>query len=344
MRAAVSMAIETRALRKVYAAPKLRKRRAGGPPPPGSLPSGPPRPPGSPVIALDGLDLAVPTGQFFGLLGPNGAGKTTTAGMLTTRVIPTSGNAYVGGIDVVAHPTAAKQVIGVVPQSNTLDRSLTVWENLYYHGRFFGVPRPRARARADELLEQFALTERADSMVFHLSGGLAQRLMLARALVHEPQVLFLDEPTSGIDPQTRINLWRILGELNRAGQTTLLTTHYMEEADVLCERVAIIDHGKALAVDSPAELKRRHGAETLITVTVEGDPAPLAERAERLDAVRSVERDGQVVRVHASRSEGVLAQLVQQAADLGLPVSDATSLPPSLETVFLNLTGREYRE
>jgi ABC-2 type transport system ATP-binding protein len=200
------------------------------------------------------------------------------------------------------------------------------------------------RARADELLEQFALTERAGSMVFHLSGGLAQRLMLARALVHEPQVLFLDEPTSGIDPQTRINLWRILGDLNRAGQTTLLTTHYMEEADILCERVAIIDHGKALAVDTPAELKRRHGAETLITVTVEGDPAPLAERAERLEAVRSVERDGQVVRVHAGRSEGVLAQLVQQAAELGLPVHDATSLPPSLETVFLNLTGREYRE
>jgi ABC-2 type transport system ATP-binding protein len=181
-------------------------------------------------------------------------------------------------------------------------------------------------------------------MVFHLSGGLAQRLMLARALAHEPQVLFLDEPTSGIDPQTRINLWRILEDLNRAGQTTLLTTHYMEEADVLCERVAIIDHGKALAVDTPAELKRKHGAETLITVTVEGDPAPLAERAERLEAVRSVEREGQLIRVHASRSEGVLAQLVQGAAELGLPVSDASSLPPSLETVFLNLTGREYRE
>jgi ABC-2 type transport system ATP-binding protein len=168
--------------------------------------------------------------------------------------------------------------------------------------------------------------------------------MLARALVHEPQVLFLDEPTSGIDPQTRINLWGILRDLNRAGQTTLLTTHYMEEADVLCERIAIIDHGKALAIDTPAELKHRHGAETLITVTVEGDPAPLAERAERLEGVRSVERDGEVVRVHAARSEGVLARLVREAAGLGLSVTDASSLPPSLETVFLNLTGREYRE
>jgi ABC-2 type transport system ATP-binding protein len=159
-------------------------------------------------------------------------------------------------------------------------------------------------------------------------------------------VLFLDEPTSGIDPQTRINLWRILEDLNRAGQTTLLTTHYMEEADVLCERIAIIDHGKALAVDTPAELKRRHRAETVITVTVEGDPAPLAERAEQLDGVRSVEaeRDDSLLRVRASRSEGVLVQLVQEAAELGLPVRDASSLPPSLETVFLNLTGREYRE
>jgi ABC-2 type transport system ATP-binding protein len=159
-------------------------------------------------------------------------------------------------------------------------------------------------------------------------------------------VLFLDEPTSGIDPQTRINLWRILADLNRGGQTTLLTTHYMEEADVLCERIAIIDRGKALAVDTPTELKRRHGAETLITVTVEGDPAPLAERAERLDAVCSVEveRDNSLVRVHAARSEGVLVQLVEAAAELGLAVRDASSLPPSLETVFLNLTGREYRE
>jgi len=296
------------------------------------------------LVAVDGLDLEVRPGEFFGLLGPNGAGKSTIIGMLTTTVVPTGGRALISGLDVSRRSADVKRQIGVVSQANTLDRSLTVWENLYYHGRFFGVPRPRARTRADELLEQFALTERADAMVFHLSGGLAQRLMLARALVHEPQVLFLDEPTSGIDPQTRINLWRILADLNRAGQTTLLTTHYMEEADVLCERVAIIDHGKALAVDTPAELKRRHGAETLITVTVEGDPAPLAERAERLDGVRAVERDGQVVRVHAGRSEGVLVQLVEAAGELGLPVRDASSLPPSLETVFLNLTGREYRE
>jgi ABC-2 type transport system ATP-binding protein len=219
-----------------------------------------------------------------------------------------------------------------------------VWENLYYHGRYFGVSRGAARRRADELLEQFALTERADAMVFHLSGGLAQRLMIARALVHEPQVLFLDEPTTGIDPQTRINLWRILRDLHGAGQTILLTTHYMEEADALCERIAIIDHGKTLAVDTPTALKRAYGADTVITVAVDGDAGPLADRAERLEAIGSVERDGSTVRVHTAQPEGVLAELVRAAADLGLPVHDATSLPPSLETVFLNLTGREYRE
>jgi ABC-2 type transport system ATP-binding protein len=264
--------------------------------------------------------------------------------MLTTTVRPTQGRALISGLDVRHNEAAVKRQIGVVSQANTLDRALTVWENLYYHGRFFGVPRAQARARADELLEQFALGERAGSMVFQLSGGLAQRLMIARALVHRPQVLFLDEPTSGIDPQTRINLWRILGDLHRAGQTTLLTTHYMEEADVLCERIAIIDHGRALAVDTPAALKRQHGDETLITVTVEGDPARLTERAERLDGVRSAEQEGQVVRVHVRRSEGVLSQLIAAAGELGLTVTDATSLPPSLETVFLNLTGREYRE
>ena len=293
---------------------------------------------------MDGLDLEVRHGEFFGLLGPNGAGKSTTIGMLTTTVVPTQGKALISGLDVRRNAAAVKRQIGVVSQANTLDRALTVWENLYYHGRFFGVPRAQARARADELLEQFALGDRAGSMVFQLSGGLAQRLMIARALVHEPQVLFLDEPTSGIDPQTRINLWRILRDLHDAGQTTLLTTHYMEEADVLCERIAIIDHGKALAVDTPAALKRQHGDETLITVTVEGETARLAERAERLDGVRSVEQEGQVVRVHVRRSEGVLSTLIAAAGQLGIAVTDATSLPPSLETVFLNLTGREYRE
>ncbi|HZQ80673.1 MAG TPA: ATP-binding cassette domain-containing protein [Gaiellaceae bacterium] len=298
----------------------------------------------SELVAVDSLDLEVESGEFFGLLGPNGAGKSTTIGMLTTTVVPTAGDAFVADIDVRRKPAAVKRRIGVVSQSNTLDRSLTVWENLYYHGRFFGVPRRESQRRADELLEQFALSERAKSMVFQLSGGLAQRLMIARALVHRPDVLFLDEPTSGIDPQTRINLWRILNDLHREGQTILLTTHYMEEADQLCDRLVILDEGKVLALGSPSELKRELGADTVISLTVDGDMDTLRERAAEIAGVRSVEVDTDHLRVFAPTPEGVLPQLVQAASSLGLQVRDAASQPPSLETVFLSLTGREYRE
>jgi ABC-2 type transport system ATP-binding protein len=297
-----------------------------------------------PLKAVDDLDLAIGRGEFFGLLGPNGAGKSTTIGMLTTTVVPTSGRAYIDGIDVARHPAAAKRRLGFVSQTNTLDRQLTVRENLYYHGRFFGVSRGEAGRRSDELLARFSLAERADSMVFELSGGLAQRLMIARALVHRPGILFLDEPTSGIDPQTRINLWGILRDLHASGQTILLTTHYMEEADSLCERIAILDHGHMLALGSPAELKADYGAETVISMTVDGAGARLLGEAEQLEHVRRAEADGSTIRVFANPPAGVLVELIERAHAVGLEVRDASSHPPSLETVFLSLTGREYRE
>src|SRR5215210_5389808 len=228
------------------------------------------------VRAVDGLDLSVRRGEIFGLLGPNGAGKTTTAGMLTTRVIPTGGRAFVGGVDVVAHPTAAKQVIGVVPQTNTLDRSLTVWENLYFHGRFFGMNAKTSKAEASRMLEQLRLADRASAPVLALSGGMAQRLMVARAIMHRPAILFLDEPTAGLDPQSRIALWEILEELHAQGQTILLTTHYMEEADQLCDRVAIIDQGRVVALDTPAGLKSSVGADAAVRVSADGDLDELA--------------------------------------------------------------------
>jgi daunorubicin resistance ABC transporter ATP-binding subunit len=296
------------------------------------------------VCAVAGLDLEVAPGEFFGLLGPNGAGKSTTIGMLTTMVVPTSGGAFVAGMDARRHPAAVKRRIGVVAQTNTLDRQLTVWENLYYHGRYFGVSRLDARRRTDELLEQFALADRSGALIHELSGGMAQRLMVARALVHKPEILFLDEPTSGIDPQTRINLWRILQELHEQGQTILLTTHYMEEADTLCQRVAIIDHGRLLALDSPARLKQQFGAQTMITLTVNGDASPLERAAESLKDVSRTERDGSTIRVFTDHAGGVLTELFEAARAAGVEVRDAASLPPSLETVFLNLTGREYRE
>jgi ABC-2 type transport system ATP-binding protein len=231
---------------------------------------------GADFAAVDGLDLTVRAGEIFGLLGPNGAGKTTTAGMLTTRVIPSSGEAWIGEVDVISSPALAKQLIGMVSQQNTLDRQLTVWENLYFHGRLFGVSAADSTRIADELLEQFQLAKWAKASVFALSGGMAQRLMVARAIFHRPAVLFLDEPTAGLDPQSRLALWEILGELNRDGQTILLTTHYMEEADQLCGRVAIMDHGKILALDTPANLKQSVDADTIVTVKADGDMDSLA--------------------------------------------------------------------
>jgi ABC-2 type transport system ATP-binding protein len=299
------------------------------------------------VDAVCGIDLDVAGGEFFGLLGPNGAGKSTTIGMLTTLVVPTGGRAWVAGIDVVANPVGVKRRIGVVTQNNTLDMQLTVAENLEFRSRFFGLGLRDAARRAGQLLEAFGLADRSKAIATDLSGGQAKRLLIARALVHRPDVLFLDEPTAGLDPQTRVNLWDILRELHTGGQTILLTTHYMEEAEALCDRVAVVDHGKILAAGTIGELKDGAGADTVITVRYEGGtPAELALQA-RLDArpgVSKLEIDGDMVRVFTREPEGVLGDLVTAGSAAGLTVRDATELKPSLETVFLNLTGREYRE
>jgi ABC-2 type transport system ATP-binding protein len=300
---------------------------------------------GAEVAAVDKLNLSVHRGEIFGLLGPNGAGKTTTAGMLTTRVTPTSGSAHIGTVDVVARPALAKQLIGTVSQSNTLDRQLTVWENLYFHGRLFGISASDSRAAADDLLEKFKLSKWGKASVFALSGGMAQRLMVARAILHRPAVLFLDEPTAGLDPQSRLALWEILGELNDEGQTILLTTHYMEEADQLCERVAIMDHGSILALDTPAALKRSVGAEQIVTVKAAGDSAALAERLqselEGIDRTRVVEGG---VELQVQGGERLVSRIVNAAESGGFEVADLSVFEPSLETVFIELTGKALRD
>jgi ABC-2 type transport system ATP-binding protein len=301
--------------------------------------------PGTDFAAVDRLNLDVYGGEIFGLLGPNGAGKTTTAGMLTTRVVPTSGKAILGGVDVAAHPALAKQLSGIVSQQNTLDRQLTVWENLYFHGRLFGMGAKVSRQIADELLEQFQLSRWAKASVYALSGGMAQRLMVARAIFHRPSVLFLDEPTAGLDPQSRLALWDLLGELHRAGQTILLTTHYMEEADQLCDRVAIMDHGKILALDTPAALKQSIGADTVVTLKATGDPDRLAEALSRevagVTRTRAVEGG---VQLHVKGSERLVPRIVDAAEGAGYDLIDLSISEPSLETVFINLTGKELRE
>jgi ABC-2 type transport system ATP-binding protein len=301
--------------------------------------------PGTDFAAVDRLNLDVEAGEIFGLLGPNGAGKTTTAGMLTTRVVPTSGQAYLGGIDVAAHPALAKQLSGIVSQQNTLDRQLTVWENLYFHGRLFGMGATQSRRVADELLEQFQLAKWAKASVYALSGGMAQRLMVARAIFHRPSVLFLDEPTAGLDPQSRLALWDLLGELHRDGQTILLTTHYMEEADRLCERVAIMDHGKILALDTPAALKQSIGADTVVTVKATGDTDQLAELLTReVEGVTRTRRVEGGIELHVQGSDRLVPRVVTAAERGGFDLVDLSVSEPSLETVFISLTGKELRD
>jgi daunorubicin resistance ABC transporter ATP-binding subunit len=299
------------------------------------------------VPAVRGIDLAVGTGEFFGLLGPNGAGKSTTIGMLTTLVVPTGGRAWVAGIDVVADPVGVKRRIGVVTQNNTLDMQLTVAENLEFRSRFFGLGLREAARRAEQLLAAFGLEDRRKAIATDLSGGQAKRLLIARALVHKPDVLFLDEPTAGLDPQTRVNLWDMLRALHDEGQTILLTTHYMEEAEALCDRVAVVDHGEVLASGTIDELKDGAGADTVITVRYEGavpDGLALRPGLNARPGISKVETEGDQVRVFTRQPDGVLGELVTAGASAGLTVRDAAQLKPSLETVFLNLTGREYRE
>ncbi|HEX6311184.1 MAG TPA: ATP-binding cassette domain-containing protein [Acidimicrobiia bacterium] len=301
---------------------------------------------GPTITAVDHLDLGVHGGEIFGLLGPNGAGKTTTVGMLTTRVLPTTGQAWVGDVDVVADPVAAKQMIGVVPQESTLDRALSVWENLYFHGRYFGMTARSAKRAADDALERFRLADRADAEILELSGGMAQRLMVARAVLHQPRLLFLDEPTAGLDPQSRLALWEVINELHADGQTILLTTHYMEEADQLCDRVAIMDHGRILALDAPAALKRTVAADTEIRITSpDSTRVPeLAVHLEGFEGVKAVSSSDGLVRVYLHADHGGLARLIAHADAGGFDISDVKITEPTLEAVFISLTGKDLRE
>jgi ABC-2 type transport system ATP-binding protein len=297
------------------------------------------------ILAVDRLNLQVHRGEIFGLLGPNGAGKTTTVGMLTTLVIPTSGKAIVAGIDVVAYPALVKQVIGVVAQTNNLDRTLSVWENLYYHGRFFGMSARESREAADRFLVDFHLTERAKADVTTISGGMAKRLQVARALLHRPSVLFLDEPTAGLDPQSRLALWENLGKLHAGGQTILLTTHYMEEADSVCDRIAIMDQGHILAMDTPKNLKESVGADNIVTVSATGDLDALAKLLrDQVEGATESRRLDSTIQLHIKGTTGVLPRVVAIAEQGGFNITDLSVAEPTLETVFISLTGKELRD
>jgi ABC-2 type transport system ATP-binding protein len=297
-----------------------------------------------PVVAVDGIDLGVREGELYGLLGPNGAGKTTTISICTTRTLPTAGTVLIAGIDVVATPALSRRCMGIVPQYNTLDRACTVYENIEFHCLYFGFSRPEARQRTSQLLEQFHLAERADSYPAQLSGGLAQRVQIARAIAHRPKVLFLDEPSAGLDPQSRIAMWDAVRRLREEGITVLLTTHYMEEADELCDRVAIIDHGRILVEDTPAALKGSVGAQKVYALDLSNheQTAALVDQLKRMQGVRGVESMPSGVRIFADNADGLLPEIVEASNPYGL--RDLTITETSLETVFIRLTGRDLRE
>lgn len=295
-----------------------------------------------PVEAVKGINLGVARGELFGLLGPNGAGKSTTISVCTTRALPTAGRVSIAGIDVVEHPSEARRFMGVVTQFNTLDRQCTVFENLYFHCRYFGIPHAEATKRSNELLDLFKLTERTGTFVKTLSGGLAQRVQIARAIAHEPEVLFLDEPSAGLDPQTRLALWDIIRVLREKGITVVLTTHYMEEADQLCGRVAIIDHGNILVSGTPEELKSSVGAQKVFQLQLTDSSADgLRDRLRTLPGITSVEGSDAGLVVFTDGRGGLLPEMVGIAGD---NLRDISVSETTLESVFIKLTGRDLRD
>ena len=342
----MGIGIRTEELRKVYDSPPPSAARVGGLSFTASR-SGAPKEKKKKfeVVALDGVSLEIRPGEIFGLLGPNGAGKSTTIGILTTRTQPTSGRAFIGDFDVWQQQVHAKLLIGVVPQRPNLDFALTAREILLFHGAYFGQSTRERSRRAGELIEKFKLTDRADHMVRGFSGGMMQRLSLARAMMHDPEVLFLDEPSAGLDPQTRLLLWEVIREYNRLGKTIVITTHYMDEADTLCERIAIIDHGKIIAHGTPKELKASIPGGYLVRLRFDRVSEELLAQLRTLEGVSEVRAaDGAATDLYADRGGTLISGIVNSAQAAGVELHDVHISEPSLETLFLHHTGRSLRD
>ena len=335
--------IRTRDLRKVYnSAPPVAAGTGGFS---FGAPKAKGKQPRPEIVALDGISLDILPGEIFCLLGPNGAGKSTTVGVLTTRVRPTSGQAFIGEHDVWQNQVAVKRLIGVVAQRPNLDFSLTAREILTFHGAYFGLSSQERAKSAEALLERFKLTDRADQMVRGFSGGMMQRLSIARAMMHDPQVLFLDEPSAGLDPQTRLLLWEIVREYNQSGKTILLTTHNMEEADALCKRLAIIDHGRVIAHGTPQELKSAVPGGYLLRLRFGLHSPDFLIRLQVLAGVREVRaNDSNGADLYADRGGSLVAEVAALASGAGVELCDVHISEPSLENLFLHHTGRSLRE
>jgi ABC-2 type transport system ATP-binding protein len=298
----------------------------------------------SEVVALSGVSMEIPAGGIFGLLGPNGAGKSTTIGIVTTRTRPTSGQAFVGDLDVWKRQAEVKRLIGVVPQRPNLDFALTAREILTFHGAYFGQNAKDRTRRAEELLEIFKLTDRADQLVRAFSGGMMQRLSIARAMMHDPEVLFLDEPSAGLDPQTRLLLWETIRDYNKRGKTIVLTTHYMDEADALCGTIAIIDHGKVIAQGTPEQLKASIPGGYLLRLRFDRITAELTAALQDLPGVNEVRATDSGADVYADSGGKLIAPIVGTATLMGVEMRDVHISEPSLETLFLHHTGRSLRD
>jgi ABC-2 type transport system ATP-binding protein len=298
--------------------------------------------PGSAGPAVKGISLAIEHGEIFGLLGPNGAGKTTLISMLSCLIAPSSGTARIGGHELSAEQTAIKRLIGLVPQDLALYPTLSTRENLVYFGALYGLAGRALARRVDWALDMVRLTERANDRIERLSGGMRRRANIAAGLLHQPKVLFLDEPTVGIDPQSRNFIFDGVEALKHAGLTVIYTTHYMEEAERLCDRLAIIDRGVVIALDDPKAMIKAHGGTIVVELT--GDAAPAAAAIKPIEGVTSVVSDGGRLTVSASAPARMLSPIIEKIAGAGLGVRAIEIVNENLESVFLDLTGRRLRE
>jgi ABC-2 type transport system ATP-binding protein len=294
--------------------------------------------------AVKGISLQVARGEVFGLLGPNGAGKTTTISMLTGLLEPSSGKITVDGLDLERHTNEVKAKLGLVPQELALYMTLSARQNLMFFGRIYGLKGKKLKQRVDEVLETIGLTERADDPVKDYSGGMKRRVNIGAGLLHKPEVLFLDEPTVGVDPQSRNAIFESVEALNRAGMSVIYTTHYMEEAQRLCHRVAIVDEGSLIALDTPAALIRSLGGGVVIIGVAEGAPEELTDRIAQVAAVRSASRSDGELKIETQRLQEGLMGALDITNQLDVRITSLEILEPNLESVFLNLTGKKLRE
>jgi len=295
--------------------------------------------------AVKGISFAVEEGEIFGLLGPNGAGKSTLIRMMTTLLPPTSGTAVINGFDVVADADGVRRSIGVIPQALTSDLELSVEENLIIFAKLYGVPRAKRRQLIDELLEAVELTQWRDAPVKNLSGGMRRRVEIARGLVHEPRIFFLDEPTTGLDPVSRVAVWEMLQRIkSQRDLTVLLTTHYMDEADKLCDRIAIVDHGELKALDSPMKLKTSIPGKNVLEVSFTAVPVGWVERLQRLPFVEGVGNEDRIFRINSNNGPATTLALMEAAAQSNVGVSSLSVQSTTLDDVFVHYTGRALRD